>query len=83
MATEQDAINGLDSFINGLADNLGASDPSANRVISRTMSDGTSETYSSLGDQLHAVQKALDIQDQLEARKVGNRGIHFFKLTKN
>lgn len=83
MADTTEAVQGLDNFINGLAKSLGDSDPSANRVTSRTMTDGSSETYLSPGDQMHAMQKALDISSQLEARQASNNGIRFFKVTSN
>lgn len=83
MAETDPAVEGLEKFVEGLATSLGDSDPSANRVSSRTMSDGTSETYISPGDQLHAMQKAMDISDQLEAKANRNKGIRFFKITRN
>ncbi len=83
MATEQDAIDGLEDLVNNLADNLGKTGAGANRLISKTYENGESETYSSLGDQLHALNKALELRDRIEAKKSGIGDIRFYKLTGN
>lgn len=83
MATEDEAISGLEDFRNNLADNLGKTDPSANRVTSRTKSDGSSETFSSIGDQLHAMRLSMELADQMEMKKNAGGAIRFVKLTRN
>lgn len=82
MATEDEALQGLEDFRNNLADNLGKSNAGANRLISRTTAEGISETYSSINDQMHALKQSLEIEEIIEAKKNKNT-IRFFKTTRN
>lgn len=82
MATEQEAIDGLDDFLKNQADNLGQSDPSANRVLSRTNPEGISESYVPPSDIMLSMRRAVELQDTLEAR-ANSRMMGFIKVTRN
>jgi len=83
MAVEDAAIEGLDSFVNKLAESLGSSDPNSNRVLSKTFSDGSSEQYSPVSDTILSIRRAVEIKESLEMSKNGNQSMRFIKLTRN